>query len=228
MTYTPKIFTPTPSPKTVSQLKAQLMRPALSSHYQCWFPPPPPVRRWLKVRGLNYFDNQEFISLSCSDASLPGSSLATNELNDRFTGVTERFAYRRQYDDRADFSFYVDHGRKEGSYNIIWFFENWISYIVDEQLNNSSRPSVYNENYFYRMNFPANYRTDIFLNKFEKDFEGSYLNYIFKEAYPISINSIPVSYEASQVLKCTVSFTYNRYVVQRMPISVGVTTSRTR
>ena len=39
------------------------------------------------------------------------------------------------------------------------------------------------------------------------------LQYKFVNAYPISINSIPVSYDTSQLLKCTVSFYYSRYVV---------------
>jgi hypothetical protein len=197
------------------------MRPALTSHFQCWFQPPTDVKNWVNARGFNYDSpgNSELISLSCSEASLPGSSFATNEINDDHTGVTERYAYRRQYDDRSDFTFYVDHARKEGSYNVIWFFENWMSYIVDEQYNSINRPSLDNENYFYRIRFPEQYQSDIYINKFEKDFQGSYLQYKFKQAYPISINSIPVSYESSQLLKCTVSFTYTRYLVQRVPIS---------
>ena len=41
------------------------------------------------------------------------------------------------------------------------------------------------------------------------------ITYKFINAYPISINSIPVSYDSSQLLKCTVSFTYSRYVISR-------------
>ena len=39
------------------------------------------------------------------------------------------------------------------------------------------------------------------------------LTYKFIGAYPISIVSMPISYEQSQLLKCTVSFTYLRYVM---------------
>ena len=53
------------------------------------------------------------------------------------------------------------------------------------------------------------------MNKFERDYEGRYLRYRFLQAYPISINSMPVSYDSSQLLKCTVSFTYTRYVVSQ-------------
>ena len=45
-------------------------------------------------------------------ASLPGTSLATTELNNDHSGVTERHAYRRQYDTTSSFTFYVDHDYK--------------------------------------------------------------------------------------------------------------------
>lgn len=228
--------TPRPSPVGPFTLKERLLRPALTSNYQCWFFPTPEVIGWNYSRGfdLNSNNNYELISLSCSDASLPGSSLTTNEINDDYTGTTERHAYRRQYDDRADFTFYVDHARNEGSYNIIWFFENWISFIAGEQRNDASilgfldqkgkddyqkvnRESGINRtNYVYNVRYPKEYQSEIYINKFEKDYDDRYIQYKFLQAYPISINSMPVSYESSQLLKCTVSFTYTRYIPTRV------------
>ncbi len=198
---------PSPSKKTVADLKASILNPALTSNFQCWFNPPGEVRTWVNQRssagiGNGYDDN--LISLSCSEASLPGSSLATHEINNDFTGVTERHVYRRQYDDRADFTFYVDH-----DYNVLQFFENWMSYIVNEQFSKGIESS----NYSYRVNFPDDYKTEIYIKKFERDYTGRILQYRFLNAYPISINSMPVSYDSSQLLKCTVSFNYSRYVI---------------
>jgi len=200
---------PNPSKKVLADLKASILNPALTSHFQCWFNPPQLVKEWISDKtsaglGINYDGNSEFFSLSCSEASLPGSSLATHELNNDHTGVTERHVYRRQYDDRASFTFYVDH-----DYNIVYFFENWISYIVNEQF----ATGVEAENFFYRVNFPKQYQTTIYLKKFERDYSGRILQYRFLNAYPISIDSMPVSYDSSQLLKCTVSFNYSRYVV---------------
>jgi hypothetical protein len=213
---------PKPSIKSLSKIKSTLLRPALTSHFECYFNPPDDVRKYLADnRQFNYnSDTTELITLSCSEASLPGSSLLTNEVNDDYTGVTERLAYRRQYDDRADFTFYVDHGRNDGNYNIIWFFENWISYIANEQFNQGLEGNAFN----YRFNFPdgtgepgKGYRSSaLYINKFERDMQGSYLSYRFIKAYPIAINSMPVTYESSELLKCTVSFTYTRYVVNRL------------
>jgi hypothetical protein len=201
-----------PSIKSNFQIKEKLLRPALTSNYQCWFNPPAPVISWLTEKGLNFTINKELISLSCSEASLPGSSFMTNEITDDYTGITERHAYRRAYDDRVDFTFYVDHGRSDGNYNVLWFFEKWMQYIVNEQ----DALGLDTRQFYYRIRFPEQYQTDnLFINKFERDFKGQYLQYKFMQAYPISLNSIPVSYDSSQLLKVTVSFTYTRYLTKR-------------
>lgn len=205
---------PTPNKKRLSDLKASILNPALTSHFECSFNPPPDVKEWLKEKsgaglGISYDGNETFFSLSCSEASLPGSSLATHEINNDYTGVTERHVYRRQYDDRASFTFYVDH-----DYSIIFFFENWISYIVNEQFTDANGiPGIESLEHFYRVRFPNKYRTTVFLKKFERDYTGRVLQYRFLNAYPISIDSMPVSYDSSQLLKCTVSFNYSRYIV---------------
>ena len=204
-----------PSIKKNFELKEKLLRPALTSHYQCWFNPPGPVLTWLTQKGLNYPTNAELISLSCTEASLPGSSFMTNEITDDHTGVTERHAYRRAYDDRVDFTFYVDHGRSDGNYNVLWFFEKWMQYIANEQ----DALGLDTRQFNYRVRFPEQYQTDnLFINKFERDFAGQYLQYKFMQAYPISLNSIPVSYDSSQLLKVTVSFTYTRYLTTRSKV----------
>jgi hypothetical protein len=192
------------------KVKATLLNPALTSHYICKFKPPGPAEGYFASRerafpGSNYLirRNQDLIELSCTEASLPGSSLMTNEINDDHTGVTERHAYRRQFDDRVDFTFYVDK-----DYRIINFFESWISYCGKED----NQVLLSNRNYFYRFNFPDEYQTDdLYITKFERDVKSA-MEYRFLRAYPISITSMPVSYDASQLLKCTVSFTYIRYV----------------
>jgi len=222
-------------PYKMSAIKSKLLRPALTSNFICEFLPPgdgtSKVQQFLQQRvragfeGGQYQGNtQELIKLSCSDATLPGSSVMTHEINNDYTGVTERHAYRRSYDDRADFTFIVD-----SNYYVIDFFENWISYVVGENLisePNQPTPPQTDRWYNYRVNFPDNYKTDnLFITKFERDYDpqeqiqkkdrGRPLTYKFINAYPISITSMPVFYDTSQLLKCTVSFTYSRYVLSR-------------
>lgn len=219
------------SPQSMSTIKTKLLRPALTSHFYCEFSSPPSVRQtWNKDKRIAFDEaNKEFdsslIYLSCCDASMPGSTFYTHDVMD-YTGVTEKIPYRRVYDDRADFTFYVD-----GEYEIIKYFEFWMQYIANEQYNKDyNGQKLINSEYSYRMSYPdgtgnenvANrgYRTDIYLTKFERDYGGisgdkvgKSLTYKYVDAYPMSIMSMPVSYESSQLLKCTVSFTYTRYIL---------------
>lgn len=198
-----------PSSKNIANIKATLLRPATTSHFMLDFLPPPGLQNFLESKtaaGAARAYDRTKMSLLCAEAALPGSSLATHEINNNYTGVTERHAYRRLYDDRASFTFYVD-----TSYDSITFFETWMQYVAGEEFTQG----LGNKDYNYRFNFPDEYRCpEMFLTKFEKDYTGSYLKYTFLNAYPIGLNSIPVSYENSQLLKCTVSFTFTRYLMK--------------
>ena len=202
-------------PYRMSDIKSKLLQPALTSHYVCQFNPPrnDSFKNFFNQRksagflGADWKSNQDLIELSCCVASLPGSSLATIDINGDYTGVSERHAYRRQYDQNADFTFYVDK-----NHYIIDYFENWLSFIVGENNIEGQRSDTYS----YRINFPQDYKSsNLSITKFERDYSGRNLTYQFINAFPISINSMPVSYDSSQLLKCTVSFNYSRYVLDR-------------
>ena len=124
------------------------------------------------------------------------------DITNDYHGVTEKHGYRRMYDDRADFQFYVD-----SDYKMIGYFESWIAYITGD---NERR---LDGNYTYRVQYPKDYRTNFLITKFERNLEGKYLRYEFIDAFPSSINSMPISYDASQLLKVSVSLSYSRYVV---------------
>ena len=188
----------TPKPRPVADLKKSILNTSLTPYYECHFNPPSSVLGL--IPGAN---SDEDYTLSCMEASLPGTSLATVELTNDHSGITERHVHRRQYDTTSSFTFLVDRDYKQ-----IKFFETWIGYIVNEQNNKDP-------NYFYRVNFPAGpggYQTQIFINKFERDYKQPPLQYRFLNAYPISIDSMPVAYDGVNTLKCTVNFNFSRYI----------------
>jgi len=210
----------------VSEIKSRLLNIAQTSLYQVTIFPPgspeKPLDNFFSSIGRSIgFPDIDDIELLCSEASLPGSSLATHDVTNDYHGVTEKMAYRRIYDDTLDLTFYVDR-----DYKVIEFFDGWLNYIAgegsrgDSGLDRSSFKDPYVNNRFI---FPKEYKTDIYLVKFEKDkyTTGRVMNYTFVQAFPISIVSMPVSYEQSQLLKCTVSFSYIRYVRERDFIQVN-------
>ena len=204
-----------PTVRNVAKIKSSLLHPALTSHFEVTIPKlGTKFDDFLKYNGVNL--DQGKLNLMCSEAVLPGSNLATFEINDNFHGVTERHAYRRVYDDRIDLTFYVD----AENYLPIRYFETWMKYIVDESMNpqteRGNKGSIHNE-YFYRVRYPEGtngYTSSqgLTVTKFERDYKQN-LEYRFIRSFPISINSMPVSYDSSSLLKCTVSMSYIRYAL---------------
>ena len=149
------------------------------------------------------------LGLLCSDASLPTSSYATAEVKDNFVGVTQEFAHTRLYAD-TDFTFYVDK-----NYDSLKFFEAWMDYISGaggvSQNDEFKRPG-----YFRRMAYPEYYKvSEMSITKFERNISGEHLKYTFINAFPKSMTAIPVAYGAADLLKVTVSFNYDRYIIER-------------
>ena len=202
---------------SVDKIKAKLLRPALTSHFIVEIPQPKGSfpSGYLSKNGINL--DQEKLNLLCSEATLPGSSLATHENNSDFPGVTQKFAYRRLYDDRIDFTFYVD----AENYLPIKYFESWIKFIVGESISkdtDSGKLEIKSSEYFYRVKYPDDYiaQSGLKVTKFERDHTGTELTYNFVSAYPIAVTSMPVSYDTSSLLKCTVSFSYIRYYIESL------------
>ena len=237
----------------VSDVKANLLRPATTSHFEVEIPIIDGLSKW---RGVG---KQDKIQLMCSDASLPGSNLATFEINNDRTGVTERHVHRRIFDERIDLTFYVDADK----YLPILFFEEWMNHIAgqdfgksgDALIDSSQRiKDLRSANYNYRFRYPDDYIAEGFvITKIEKNFyrevresnilesifntftgadlgrtsykpNGSFLRYAFVRSFPIAINSMPVSYDTSQLLKVTVSMSYVRYVIDNLS-NVGASAS---
>ena len=205
-----------PEKLTVSTIKSRLLNVAQSSLYRLTLPVPTAVRNSLGFSAIDY-DN---INLMCSEATLPGSSINTHEVTNDYHGVTEKMGYRRMYDETIGLTFYVDR-----NYKVIELLEGWMDYITG--INDKDKFKSPYKN--YRMSYPTTYKRDIYLTKFEKDqftrdfsdtrggsrtTSRSILDYTFIRAFPLSLTAIPVSYEASDVLKCSVSFNFIRYIME--------------
>ncbi len=200
--------------RLMSELKSRIMTPATTSHYEVYFLAPDKVKD--TIQGSRYklnisSDTQLLIALSCTDTTLPGSSFMTHEVTNDIQGVTEQHVYRRSYDNRMDFTFMVDR-----NYSILRFFEGWMAGITNED-KNSFDPTDKGSRYLVK--FPEHYQADyISITKFEKDVDRSdeqtQLQYTLIGAYPIAINSTPITYESSEILKTTVTMSFIRYTVQ--------------
>ena len=213
-------------PFRMSQLKSKILHLAQTSVYQIKLAPPSAVLSHLNKNGFNYSTDGENIELLCNSCTLPGSSLSTHEVIGDFQGVRERMAYRRQYDDTVDFTFYVDH-----DYKVVNLFEGWMGYINGQgEGQRLSNADARKRDANFRLNYPVTYKTNMYILKFEKDVASDpntffdddtfQLTYTLVNAFPLNIVSTPVSYDSSQVLKYTVSMAFMRYTVDNIQIRV--------
>ena len=116
-------------------------------------------------------------------------------------GVPQEFAHTRIYND-IDFTFYVDE-----DYTSLKILDGWMDYISGGDQSTS-------RNTFRRFKYPNRYKTDtLYVTKFDKSVRTSAVTYKFINAFPKTVTPIPISYGPADILKVTVSFNFDRYVM---------------
>lgn len=217
-----------PTHKTVDDLRNTILSPSLTPYFEVQFPVP----SFLSKLNSGSTSPYNYLTLLCTEAVLPGNNLITFNVDNDYTGVTEKMPHRKVYDQQLQLTFYVN--AQDDAYYPIRFFESYIAYIAGEDPSDaSSLDKLRNSNYFYRMSYPDEYMIDgLLIKKFEKGDSLSprdaairrlggtitgqevdtQLTYEFIRSYPTAINSMPLSYGSVDVLKCTVTYSYIRYV----------------
>ena len=194
---------------TIPEAKTLIGPLAENNHYLVTFSTlSPQISDYLaKYSGVSNL--KDFLSrkagILCSNASLPATAYATGEVKDNFMGIPQQFAHTRIYTD-IDFSFYIDK-----DYTLLKIFEGWMEYMS----SGSNADVMQNEvGYYRRMRYPDTYKvSSMYINKFEKDYKKA-IRYRFVNAFPKAMTNIPVTYGPTEVLKVTISFNYDRYILQ--------------
>ena len=188
-------------PRRISDFKPTFTNLAQTSHYQLSFGGlPTGLRQHLNVRGLDYRFITETSGLLCSNAVLPGSANAIANIRGNFTGVVENMSHARIFTEIV-LEFYVDR-----EYKALKFFEHWIEFIANGSGEDQSK-----KNYYFRMEYPDDYKTyGAKLIKFDRDYNEE-MQYNFYGLFPRNLSNTPVKYEGSEVLKVSVSMAFDRY-----------------
>ena len=193
---------PAPRPRGISDILPKLQNVAQTSKFLVKFVlPRGDCRTYLRQKGINDRFISEDVGLLCSDAVLPGSAMATLNTAGDYQGVIERFAHTRNYTE-VNFDFYVDN-----DYKSLRFLEHWMEFI-----SSGSGVDPSGDTYYFKMRYPDEYKSnDTRIVKFEKN-HFQFLEYRFVGLFPKAINSTRVSYQNSQVLKATATFSFDRYI----------------
>ncbi|AOV60155.1 hypothetical protein S820908_008 [Synechococcus phage S-CAM9] len=205
----------------IDDIKSRFSTVALDNEYQVFFSLNEIIGREATQLGINKNFLTEDLGLYVADAVLPGSSFGDFEVTGDRQGITERNAFDRIYDD-VTFSFYVDR-----NYDVLRFFESWIQFI--NPLYSSSTGLAKNQ--ITKFNYPDDYKCEMVITKFNRDLRGKsveigftnglgnnrdQLSYRFFRVWPYSLASTPVSYQGMNILRCNVTFRYDRYVVSEV------------
>ena len=158
-------------------------------------------RRFLRQKGINDRFIADNVGLLCSDAVLPGSAMATLNTAGDYQGLIERFAHTRNFT-QVNFDFYVDN-----EYKSLKFLEHWMEFISSGAIADPS-----SDTYHFKMKYPDEYKSnDTRVVKFERNY-SQFLEYRFIGMFPLSLNSTRVSYQNSQILKASATFSFDRYI----------------
>ena len=161
------------------------------------------------------FDNMMFL---CDEASLPGTFAATQEIDGLFAGRLIQYPHGKLYNDFR-LSFIMTN-----EVNPQKFFEAWFYSIFPERSINGQGEIISND-VNNRLNF-SNATTirfyeeivcpQITVTKSFKDRSsykgGQSCKYDIVNAYPYTIESVPLGYGASTLNKLKVSFRYEKHV----------------
>ena len=226
----PTVVNTEPIRYRIEDIRSKFQTVALDNTYQVFLNATEKVQNAAVKRGISSRFVTEDLGLYVSDAVLPGSSFADIEVSGDRQGITERNAFARIYDD-VTLTFYVDR-----NYFVMAFFESWAELV--NPLFGSTRASQ-----VMTFNYPDDYKCDLTIYKFNKDRFNSgpfldnellydqrsrkvLLGYTLYRAWPYSIASTPISYQGSNILQLSVTFRYDRYIVQNIttarPVRPGI------
>jgi len=224
--------------KDMFDVRETVGRPSLDTFYQVTFSFGK-WQNWLESgdinRSVSAFGNRrsggndfmEKMSLMCAEAELPGTSFQTSLAVGHHQGIQEEFPNLRTFPP-LNLTFYCDL-----DHVIIEVLESWMTYI-----NPISGPKGYNKNpnAYGRFNYPEDYKEIIHVTKFERDLfvdnltsanNNSVLRrrdirrqeptsrmttYEFINIWPTNLTSMRVAYGQSNVLRCSVTLAYDRFV----------------
>ena len=163
------------------------------------------------------------ISLMCDEADLPGVQAATGQINGIYTGSGQyQYAHTRIYNDLT-LSWICDANMTPLKFLQVWMetiFNEYEDAREDEPLTayNQGSPrdiKTRQRNRSVRLSYPDEYTVKLNILKAEKNNSSETgrpsIAYKFDGVYPYSIDTIPLSFGTSQLVKVSANFYYERW-----------------
>ena len=170
----------------------------------------------------NYYKNsKDIITMLCDEAQLPNVQTATGQLSGRYLGESAlQYPHSRMFTD-VGLGFLCDADMLPAK-----FLNHWYNYIFGEGINSVVSMDDYESTKAvdvrkkYRVNrvaYPDDCTCSVYIMKTETNEKASNgripMTYVLENAYPYSIDAVPLSYGSSQITRINVSLYYSRHTV---------------
>lgn len=161
-----------------------------------------------------------YISLLCDEVSLPGTQTATGQINGMYTGSGQyNYAHTRLFNDLT-LSWICD-----ANMTPMKFIQTWMETIFIENTDTTSYQTINqidpgdvlqrSRNRSVRLNYFDDYSLQLSILKAEKDNQSELgrpsIRYVLEGVFPYSIDSTPLSFGSSQLVKVSANFYYERW-----------------
>ena len=166
--------------------------------------------------------DEEIVHMLCDEAQLPNVQTATGQLSGRFLGEQAvQYPHSRLFTD-VGLGFLCDAKLIPLKFWTHWY--NWMftgdddEYkVTDNQLYKHQTVTPAQSNRVNRLKYQDSYAAEVRIVKTEPNAIASNgrapISYILENAYPYSIEAVPLSYGSSQLTRVNVNLYYSRHTV---------------
>jgi len=189
---------------------------ARSNTYAVYFVTPPDLNQYFNDTGrggnLNappvsvdgISDVGQRILVMCDEVSLPGIQSTTGSVSGRYQGQGPIYYPTAPIYNDIQLSFMCD-----AEMQAFKFLHDWHSFIYETSDASNKGEKV------RRLKYPSSYQCEMMIEKRERgetsEIEVTSMQFKLYNAWPYSVDAIPLSYGSSQLVKCTANFYYSSW-----------------
>ena len=167
----------------------------------------------------HYKKSKDVITMLCDEAQLPNVQSATGQLSGRYLGESAlQYPHSRMFTD-VGLGFLCDADLLPAK-----FFNHWYNFIYGEDIwlskddyETTKTVNIRKTSRVNRVAYPDDVTCNVYIMKTEPDKDRSNgripMTYVLENAYPYSIDAVPLSYGSSQITRINVSLYYSRHTV---------------
>lgn len=158
---------------------------------------------------INVADSQ-VLSMLCDTVSLPGKSLILNDYRPQGFGKSVKMPFDIQHDP-VSATFMLDNDHR-----VMNFMQYWFQEIINTNSDFEGGNSTFKNRTSFELNYRKSYSTSMLIQFYANGDEDSYIEYEFKDVYPIQLGSVQMGWDMNDsYARLPIEFTYSTYTTFR-------------